>query len=188
MYNGDLLKLLKEGIHMTLRNGRNIRGGSLGVILAVAGMAVVWLVGITFAAGGGQRGSQPAGQAGAAGTPGSQTQTSDKPMLAEEAFKNVQVLRGIPVDDFMGTMGIMCVSLAFDCSDCHDNAGTVKVDWAADTPRKRTARRMVTMVQNINKENFGGRQVVTCWTCHRNRDHPLMTPTMDVLYGEPPEQ
>ena len=67
-------------------------------------------------------------------------------------------------------------------------AGTVNVDWAADTPRKRTARRMTTMVQTINKDNFGGRQVVTCWTCHRNRDRPLTTPIVDLIYSEPPEQ
>ena len=28
--------------------------------------------------------------------------------------------------------------------------------------------------------------MVTCWTCHRNRDRPLTTPTMEVLYGMPP--
>jgi hypothetical protein len=26
---------------------------------------------------------------------------------------------------------------------------------------------------------------VTCWTCHRNRDKPLVTPTMAVIYGTP---
>ena len=107
-------------------------------------------------------------------------------LLSEQVFKNVQVLKGIPVDDFMETMGVMCASLQFDCSDCHANAGTDKVDWAADTPRKRMARTMVTMVKNINQTNFGGRQMVTCWTCHRNRDRPLTTPTMEVLYGMPP--
>lgn len=108
-----------------------------------------------------------------------------KPLLAEQAFKNVQVLKGISVDDFMETMGIMTAALQFDCSDCHANAGTDRVDWAADTPRKRTARRMVTMVATINKDNFGGRQMVTCWTCHRNRDRPLVTPIMETIYGMP---
>ena len=41
------------------------------------------------------------------------------------------------------------------------------------------------MVTNINKDNFGGRQLVTCWTCHRNRDKPLVTPLMEVIYGMP---
>ena len=106
--------------------------------------------------------------------------------MAEQVFKNVQALRGIPVDDFMETMGIMTAALQFDCSDCHVGAGTDKVDWAADTSRKRMARNMVNMVATINKTNFGGRQMVTCWTCHRNRDKPLTTPTMDVIYGMPP--
>ena len=108
-----------------------------------------------------------------------------KPLMADEVFKNVQVLKGIPVDDFMETMGLMAAALQFDCSDCHVGAGTNHVDWAADTPRKVTARKMVNMVANLNKNNFGGRQLVTCWTCHRNRDRPLVTPTMETVYGIP---
>jgi photosynthetic reaction center cytochrome c subunit len=114
-----------------------------------------------------------------------QTASQDKPVFADQVFKNVQVLKGIPVDDFLQTMGIMAAALQFDCSDCHAGAGTDRVDWAADTPRKRTARAMVLMVTNINRTNFGGRQLVTCWTCHRNRDKPLVTPIMDVIYGMP---
>jgi hypothetical protein len=114
--------------------------------------------------------------------PAAQAQAG-QPQLAENAFKNIQALRGLSVDDFMLTMGIMTSALGFDCSDCHPQAGTDKVDWAADTPRKVTARRMVRMVQTINRDNFGGRTMVTCFTCHRNRDRPLTTPTMKMLYG-----
>ena len=121
-----------------------------------------------------------------AGLVAAQQAAPDKPVMAEEQFKNIRALRGIPVDDFMQTMGLMSVALQFDCSDCHQDAGTDKVNWAADTPRKIMARAMVNMVTNINKNNFGGRQMVTCWTCHRNRDKPLTTPVMDVLYGMPP--
>src|SRR5436309_930309 len=95
-------------------------------------------------------------------------------MLSEQVFKNVQALKGISAADFMGTMGIMSASLGFDCSECHNAAGTDKVDWAADTPRKVIARRMVNMVTAINRDNFGGRQMVTCWSCHRNRDKPVV--------------
>ena len=109
----------------------------------------------------------------------------EKPLMADQIFKNIQALKGLSVDDFMETMGIMTAALQFDCSDCHANAGTDRVDWAADTPRKRTARRMVLMVQKINTENFAGRQMVTCWTCHRNRDRPLTTPTMEAIYSMP---
>jgi hypothetical protein len=117
------------------------------------------------------------------GLAGAQTASQEKPLLAEQAFKNIQVFKGLPVDDFMETMGIMAASLDFDCSDCHVGAGTDQVNWAADTSRKQMARLMVTMVANINKNNFGGRQLVTCWTCHRNRDKPLVTPVMDTIYG-----
>ena len=50
-----------------------------------------------------------------------------KPKMAEEVFKNIQVLKGIPVDDFMGTMGVMSAAVGFDCSECHANAGTDRV-------------------------------------------------------------
>jgi len=108
-----------------------------------------------------------------------------KPLLAEQVFKNIQALKGIPVDDFMETMGIMTAAIGFDCADCHVGAGTDKVDWAADTPRKIMARLMVNMVTTINKNNFGGRQMVKCWTCHRNRDKPQVTPAMEVIYSSP---
>ena len=121
--------------------------------------------------------AQSAGQTGSASAP--------TPVLAEQVFKNIQALKGISAADFMGTMGIMTAALGFDCSECHNAAGTDKVDWAADTPRKIIARRMVNMVTAINQNNFGGRQMVTCWTCHRGRDKPVVTPTLDLVYGVP---
>ncbi|SRR5579871_1007259 len=107
---------------------------------------------------------------------------------SDQVFKNVQVLKGIPLDDFLGTMGIMSASLGMDCSECHIGAGTVKVDWAADTPIKIRARQMVQMMATINKTNFGGRQMVTCWSCHRGRDRPLTTPTLENVYGPPGQE
>ena len=109
---------------------------------------------------------------------------SEKPQAAETVFKNIQVLKGIPVDDFMDTMGIMSAALGWDCSECHTGAGTDTVKWEADTDKKRTARRMTLMVAAINRNNFANRQVVTCWTCHRGRDIPVTMPTIDRVYGE----
>ena len=106
-----------------------------------------------------------------------------KQQLSDEVFKNIQALKGIPVDDFMGTMGIMSAAVGYDCSECHTNAGTELVNWAADNPKKVVARRMVRMVETINKENFSGRQMVTCWSCHHGRDRPATTPAMEVVYG-----
>jgi len=150
---------------MTL-SGQRVRLWFRRGILAAGGIVVVGLISAALA--------------------GAQAPAQQAPLLSEQVFKNIQVLKGIPVDDFLQTMGIMAAALQFDCSDCHVGAGTEKVDWPADTPRKRMARIMVTMVGNINRTNFGGRQMVTCWTCHRNRDKPLTTPIFDTIYGMPP--
>jgi photosynthetic reaction center cytochrome c subunit len=105
------------------------------------------------------------------------------PQTSEQVFKNVRVLKGIPVDDFLGTMGVMSAALGFDCSECHTGAGTDRVDWAADTQRKVMARKMVLMMTAINKDNFSGRQMVTCWSCHHGRDRPATTPALETVYG-----
>ena len=110
--------------------------------------------------------------------------TQEKAQTSDQVFKNVQVLKGIPVDDFMGTMGLMSAAVGYDCSECHTNAGTDRVNWAADNGKKIIARRMVTMVAAINRDNFQGRQVVTCWSCHHGRDRPSTTPAMEKVYGE----
>lgn len=133
------------------------------LILAVLVLAAAWLAGLLLAA------------------PQAAPQT--KPMTSDQASKNVQVLKGIPLDDFMGTMGVMTGSLAFDCSDCHTGAGTDTVDWAYDTQRKVVARKMVLMVAAINRDSFGGRQMVTCYTCHHGRDRPSTTPALETVYG-----
>jgi len=110
-----------------------------------------------------------------------------RPQLSEEAFKNVRVLRGIPVKEFMGTMGFFAASLALNCTDCHGSASAS--DWAnyaTDTPLKIRARQMMAMVKTINDANFGGRPFVTCYTCHRGSQRPKAVPSLAVQYGEPP--
>ena len=43
---------------------------------------------------------------------------------AEAVFKNVQILKGIPVDEFMATMGFFSASTGLNCTDCHiDESG-----------------------------------------------------------------
>jgi photosynthetic reaction center cytochrome c subunit len=113
-----------------------------------------------------------------------------RPPMAEDVFKNVQVLKGIPVNQFMETMGFFSASLGADCTFCHvTESGGSWEKYADDIQRKRAARGMVTMVAAINKGNFGGRQVVTCYTCHRGGNRPKVTPSLAALYGAaPPEE
>src|SRR5690348_5273221 len=146
---------------MKFGSGPPVRG-------AVAGIAV-WLLSLASASG--------------------QTAPA-KPLLSEQAFKNVTVLKGIPVDEFMDTMGFIAASTNYNCTDCHVEP-KVEGDWsvyALETPRKETARRMILMVQSINRNNFGGARVVTCYTCHRNlQGAPKITPSLREQYGTPPD-
>jgi len=110
-----------------------------------------------------------------------------RPPLSEEVFRNIQVLKGIPVNQFMETMGFFSASLGADCTFCHvTESGGSWEKYADDNQHKRTARGMVTMVTAINRNNFGGRQVVTCYTCHRGGDRPKVTPSLADLYGAAP--
>ena len=54
-----------------------------------------------------------------------------------------------------------------NCTDCHlDESGAIGRSMQTTTP-KQMACRMMVMVNTINQTNFGGRQVVTCFTCHQ---------------------
>ena len=129
---------------------------------------LVWLLGAVWVSG--QAGQKPA----------------TAPM-AEEVFKNVQVLKGIPVDQFMGTMGFFSAALGLNCTDCHvDESGGNWAKYADDNALKQTTRRMIRMVTAINQTNFGGRQLVTCNTCHRGTRQPNVMPSLALLYGAPP--
>src|SRR5947208_10734456 len=80
----------------------------------------------------------------------------EKPLMAEDVFKNTQVLKGIPVKEFMNTMGFFSASTNLNCIDCHSPQSESLEGYAIDTPRKQTARRMVLMVNQINQSQFGG--------------------------------
>jgi photosynthetic reaction center cytochrome c subunit len=111
-------------------------------------------------------------------------QSSDKPLMSDQVFKNVQVLKGIPVNEFMDTMGFFAASLGLNCVFCHTDESLE--DWshfADDVPRKRIARGMIAMVNNLNKNNFQGRRVVTCYTCHHGNERPKVIPSLAEQYG-----
>jgi photosynthetic reaction center cytochrome c subunit len=108
------------------------------------------------------------------------------PPMAQQVFKNIQVLKGIPVNEFMGTMGVFSAALGMSCEDCHAAGDANWSVYAKDSPRKQMARVMVTMMASINKTHFGGRQVVTCYSCHRGSARPRATADLAELYGTPP--
>ena len=82
---------LKKGQHMTVGCKRAMFAPSVFVLVGLLGLASV----------AGQAAQEPA-----------------QPM-AENVFKNIQVLKGIPADEFMDTMGMFASSLVYDCTGCH---------------------------------------------------------------------
>jgi hypothetical protein len=93
---------------------------------------------------------------------------------AEQKYKNIQVLKGMPASQLMPVMHLMRASLGTRCDFCHVAEGN---QYALDTKReKETARKMIRMVLAINKDTFGGQTRVTCNTCHRGQEHPVRVP------------
>jgi hypothetical protein len=146
-------------------------------VFATAAMTLLWIAGAGWT-------SRAAGQARPAAPAAAKGKT------AGEAFQNVKTtaLAALTVDDFLGTMGVISADLGFDCADCHPGAGSDKVNWVIDTPRKVMARKMVDMVALINRTNFNGAQRVTCFTCHHGHDIPTTTIGLDTLYSPPLEE
>lgn len=106
--------------------------------------------------------------------------------LAENAFISITDLKGISVNEFMDTMGFFSASLSWNCTDCHgEDAVDDWKNFGNDTPRKTTARKMIRMVNALNKNNFGGARLVTCFTCHRGDANPKITPSLVLQYSTP---
>lgn len=130
----------------------------------------------------------PAPGAGRAAAPTPRpTQRPTVPM-ADEVFKNVQVLKGISVAEFMDTMGFFSAAVGSNCVHCHVDESLAHWDkFAEDVPRKRRARQMILMMKAINRTNFGGTPMVTCYTCHHGDIRPEGLPSLLAQYSLPVE-
>jgi hypothetical protein len=108
----------------------------------------------------------------------------ETPQMSETVFKNVQVLKGIPVDEFMDAMGMFASSLGYDCASCHDQGiHNTRDAFAITTPTITRARGMVLMMNNINRMYFKGEPRVTCFTCHRTTYNPENVPSLAAQYA-----
>ena len=94
------------------------------------------------------------------------------PKKTEEQFKNIQVLKGYPAEDLVPTMQFIAAALGQECEFCHVERAPEK----DDKKEKQTARKMIAMTLAIDREHFGGKHEVTCFSCHRGAEHPLSVP------------
>jgi len=103
-----------------------------------------------------------------------------------QRFKNIQVLtdmKDAPASELYNTMQFISGSLSVSCNYCH-----VSQQGPFESDAKRTklvARDMIKMMRAINQNNFDGRLVVTCNTCHRGSTNPRGTP---VPWYKTPEE
>ena len=130
-----------------------------GAILGAVGIVIVGRAGLVYT--------------------GSQAAQTMRPQMSEEAFKDIRILKGIPVDEFMDVMGMFSASLGYCCTDCHvkEAVGNISA-FASQTPKIQTARRMIAMVNTINSGSFAGAKRVSCFTCHHGSDTPDVAPDL----------
>ena len=100
---------------------------------------------------------------------------------AEEQFKNIQTLKGIPADELIPTMQFITASLGVECEFCHVQGAFDK----DDKKPKQIARKMMDMMFAINKDSFNGHREVTCYSCHRGNTDPVAIPV--VMSDDPKE-
>ena len=93
---------------------------------------------------------------------------------AEEVYKNITEMKGVPADQVGPAMQFIAASLGVNCEFCHVQ-GKPEAD---EKGAKRTARQMMQMTAMINKTSFNGRQQITCNSCHNGAQRPNASPTV----------
>ena len=68
---------------------------------------------------------------------------------AEDVFKNIKILKGVPSDQLLPSMQFITAALGVQCQFCHVD-GHFDQD---DKPPKEAARHMMTMMFAINNSN-----------------------------------
>lgn len=92
---------------------------------------------------------------------------------AEEIYRNIQVLKGVPAEELVLGMNAIAGSLGVDCDYCHEN------NFNEDNlPTKGKARQMMRMTRQINQENYPTQPGVTCFTCHQGQTIPPVIPVL----------
>jgi len=143
---------------MNQRNCRDLHGNRSTFLFAICGSSLSIMLAIAGAGAQSDIRNAPSAPAG--------------PKLAEEEFKNIQALKGIPAEQVIPAMQFIAASLGVECEYCH----VAHANEKDDKKPKVTARKMINMMMAINKENFEGPREVTCYSCHRGSADPVGTP------------
>ncbi len=100
--------------------------------------------------------------------PKSEMQT--KVETAGQKFKSIKVLNDMPADQMGKVMNMMSASLGVNCAFCHtSNDGDYEKEG---NEHKDSARKMLKMTFDLNKNHFDGRPEINCNSCHNGKSHP----------------
>ncbi len=105
------------------------------------------------------------------------------PKTAEQMFKNIQALKGLPAAQVAPIMSYMQNALGVTCAFCHVNDSEFEKDGRK---AKEDARNMIKMTLAINQAHFNGRTEITCNTCHRGQVRPASQLTFAEITDKPP--
>jgi hypothetical protein len=95
---------------------------------------------------------------------------------AGEHYKNIQIVKDIPETALTPLMATFQTALGVQCEYCHNQSA-----YDSDkSDKKLTARKMLSMVADLNHREFGGQQAVTCFTCHRGKEIPDRSATEEL--------
>jgi photosynthetic reaction center cytochrome c subunit len=103
-------------------------------------------------------------------------QAPSTPKLAEAEFLNIKILKGIPADQIGPAMQFITAALGVECEYCHVRGERGLIFEKDDKKTKLAARKMIEMMNAINKDNFDGKREVTCYSCHHGAPDPVGTP------------
>ncbi len=107
---------------------------------------------------------------------------------AEQKYKNIQILKGLPASQLPPLMHLFNASLGVRCDHCHVRNANNEMEWDKDDKQdKKVARKMIQMTLDINKTSFSGKTEVTCYTCHQGHDHPPAFPPLPAAIIAPRE-
>lgn len=130
-------------------------------------------------------GSMPLPLLEAAAPRPAQTPAAAAEKTTEQVQKNIKVLTGLPQSQLIPVMNYMASSLGRRCNYCHVN-NNGQWDYVSDEkPEKSTAREMIKLVLDVNKNTFKGNVQVGCYTCHRGRNQPQSIPALPLPAPSP---
>jgi hypothetical protein len=93
--------------------------------------------------------------------------------LAEQAYPNIEILKGMPAEKVPVIMATFSRSLGVPCAHCHVEGAMGRDDKAQFAKTRQMFRMRNWIAQNAKVE-------ATCWTCHRGHTVPEAGPQIDA--------